>query len=237
MLSKESKIRVLENFYALDYVLFSKPVSIVETCCPLLIEEYLSVKGALLSVFIEMLKLVDHSPDPLTEKLDSKGVTKIARQKARVARENAQKIVTSKKARKNIKESLKSALKEDEGADISALVEIKIREKAFGLAVDNLLLVPIVNESTSYDKLNDWDGRIIEDSYKVLRDNLVESAVQIIYDPDARLDEEYKTDSGNVASGKAMVHTKGAGTEQAGTGDAKSIPGAEKEKEKDIKKD
>jgi len=46
MLSTESKIRVLENFYALDYVFFGKPVQEVEFCCPLVKEEYLSVKGA-----------------------------------------------------------------------------------------------------------------------------------------------------------------------------------------------
>ena len=62
MLLKESKIRVLENFYGLDYVFFGKPLTRVESCCPLIKEDYLSVKGALLSVFVEMLKLVDHQP-------------------------------------------------------------------------------------------------------------------------------------------------------------------------------
>ena len=39
MLLKESKIRVLENFYALDYVFFGKSVNKVDTCCPLVREE------------------------------------------------------------------------------------------------------------------------------------------------------------------------------------------------------
>ena len=53
-LKKESKIRVLENFYSLDYVLFGKPVSKVDICCPVFVEEYLSIKGALMSLVIEM---------------------------------------------------------------------------------------------------------------------------------------------------------------------------------------
>ena len=33
MLQKESKIRVLENFYSLDYVFFGKPVQKMKGCC------------------------------------------------------------------------------------------------------------------------------------------------------------------------------------------------------------
>ena len=71
MLSKESKIRVLENFYALDYVFFGKSVAQVESCCPLVKEEYLAIKGALLSVFVEMLKLVGHTPEAIEEHVRS----------------------------------------------------------------------------------------------------------------------------------------------------------------------
>ena len=35
-------------------------------------------------------------------------------------------------------------------------------------------------ESKSVSKLNNWDGQIVEDAYKVLRDNLVDSALFII---------------------------------------------------------
>ena len=54
MLSKESKIRVLENFYGVDYVFFGKPVGKIDSCCPIIKEEYVSIKGALLSVFVEL---------------------------------------------------------------------------------------------------------------------------------------------------------------------------------------
>jgi len=72
MLTKESKIRALENFYALDYTFFGKPINKVETCCPLVKEEYLSIKGAFLSVFIEMIRLVDHSPKRIEERVEFK---------------------------------------------------------------------------------------------------------------------------------------------------------------------
>jgi hypothetical protein len=180
-LKKESKIRVLENFYSLDYVLFGKPVSKVDTCCPVFVEEYLSVKGALMSLVIEMYKLVKHSPEPLTEKVETKNLHKMAKQSAIIARENCKKLVTSQKGREDVKQDLRESLsKTKKKVDIERLVQEKIRTKAYSLAVDNLLVGRAITESKKYSKLNTWNGRIIEDAYKILRDNLVEAAMNII---------------------------------------------------------
>lgn len=192
MLSKESKIRVLENFYALDYVFFGKPVSKVDMCCPLVKEEYLSIKGALMSVYVEMLKLIDHKPQAIEEKVNSKLLMGKARKSAQIARENSEKIVKSDKARANIKSTLKEALSDDPKADVSKIVEKTIRSKAFGLAVDNLLLARTIQESEKYKNLNEWEGKIVEDSYKILRDNLIEAAYMILYDDDDVVTESEK---------------------------------------------
>jgi len=185
MLLKESKIRVLENFYALDYVFFGKPISEVKTCCPLVKEEYLSIKGALMSVYLEMLKLVEHSPNPSAEKVSSKELMIDAKYAATVARNEAEELVTTDKSRQNIKTSIREALNGNEEVDITALVEQKIREKAFALAIDNLLVGRAIVEALNLETLNSWEGEIIEDSYKILRDNLVEAAYQILYEDEA----------------------------------------------------
>lgn len=191
---KESKIRVLENFYALDYIFFGKSINEVEMCCPLVKEEYLSVKGALMSVFVEMLKILDHNPMAIDEHVDSRALLRFARSSAAIARENSQKIVTSPKARANIKEALQEAIKEDPDVNVSEVVEKAIRMKAFGLAIDNLMVARSLTEADQPDQLNTWEGRIIEDSYKILRDNLVESAYQILYD--VTDDDEKKVSEG-----------------------------------------
>lgn len=180
MLSKESKIRVLENFYALDYIFFGKPVSEYENCCPIMKEDYLSVKGALMSVFVEMLKLVDHQPKPIKEQVDSAMLKRFSRNSAKVAREMCQKIVQSPKARQDIKMEIKEALNENKKLDPVKLTEEKIREKAFRLAVDNLLVARTLSESKNYKSLDEWEGRIVEDSYKLLRDGLCETAMLIV---------------------------------------------------------
>lgn len=180
MLSKESKIKVLENFYGLDYIFFGQPVTKVTNCCPLVTEEYLAVKGALMSVFVEMLKLMKHSPKPITEKVDTIKLKKVAIESAKAARYAAKKVVMTEKAKVDIRKELISTLKEGKGQNVSKVVESKIREKAFRLAVDNMLVAKALLEAKNYKAMNSWEGRIIEDSYKILRDNLCELAATIL---------------------------------------------------------
>lgn len=182
MLSKESKIRVLENFYGIDYVLLGKPVGKIQNCCPIVKEEYISIKGALLSVYVEMLRLMKHSPQPLGEKVDSSALKDIAKESAKVSRAASKKIVTTEQARKDIKAELKVALSESKDADVTSLVESKIREKAFRLAVDHLLVARALNEAENLEGMNDWTGRVVEDSYKILRDSLCETAMMLLDD-------------------------------------------------------
>ncbi len=182
MLSKESKIRVLENFYGIDYVIFGKALKDVQNCCPIIKEEYISVKGALLSVYVEMLKLIGHKPDVLEEKVTPKDLLVMAKESAKNARHASQKVVTTEQARADIKAELKEALTADKDADVGKLVEAKIREKAYRLAIDNLLVARALHEGTSINELNEWTGKIVEDSYKILRDNLCEIAIMILND-------------------------------------------------------
>jgi phage-related tail protein len=182
MLTKNSKIRVLENFYALDYIFFGKPVvQLEDVCCPNVLKEYISVKGALISTLIEMFGLINFSPSPLDEVVDNtKSLYKLARNSAKIARENCQKLVVNEKSRQKIKTEVKKLVENGEVDNIEETIQNKIREKAFSMAVDNLLIQRTISESSNYKRLNDWTGRIIEDAYKILRDNLVELAVQLV---------------------------------------------------------
>lgn len=181
MLKKESKIRILENFQSIDYVLFGKPVTKVGVCCPVMIEEYLTVKGALMSLMIEMYKLVKHSPETITEKVDVDTLKEMAKESALVARENSKALVASESGRKDVKKSLHESLsKTKKDVNVEKLIQEKIRDKAYCLAIDNLLVGRAITESKKYDKLNTWNGKLIEDAYKTLRDNLVECAIQIL---------------------------------------------------------
>lgn len=180
MLQKESKIRILENFYALDYVFFGKKVQEMQSCCEALTEEYTTIKGALMSVMVEMHKAIEHAPEVIEEKLSKKDLRALAVENAKIARQNAQKLVETDAGKADIKAELSEALEENADIDISSEVQSKIREKAFSLAVDNILIARALNESKNIEKLNDWEGKIVEDAYKELRDQLVETAMYIL---------------------------------------------------------
>ena len=97
MLQKESKIRVLENFYSLDYVFFGNPVTEMVGCCPGLIEEYVGVKGALMSLMIEMYGLIGHKPEEVNLEVSTEDLRHTSKENAKVARENAEELAERKK--------------------------------------------------------------------------------------------------------------------------------------------
>jgi hypothetical protein len=182
-LSTSSKVRILEDFYAIDYTLLGKNITKCKKCNPELVEEYLSVKGALISTMIEMFKLVGHNPKVIYEQVTDKRLANMARESAQIARNNCKKLVASKKGRESIKTELREALSNPKNknrkVNLESIVNRKIKQKAFRLAIDNLLIARTITESKSYKNLNSWSGKIIEDAYKILRDNLTDIAIKL----------------------------------------------------------
>jgi hypothetical protein len=192
---QESKMRVLENFYALDYLFFGKPISEMDMCCPIMKEDYLINKGAFLSVFIEMLKLIDHSPNTLTEKIDEDTLHEMALKSSKDAMKSSKNIMGSDKAKKYIKKELHEAMEKDSEIDASQFISEKVREKAYAIAIDNLFIAKSISESNSYKKLNEMEGEILEDSYTILKESLIESAIQML---DSIQEDEDINDDSNI---------------------------------------
>jgi len=180
-LSKEVKIKLLENFYGLDHIFFGKPVKKVEVCCPVLVTEYLSVKGALLSTLIEIYRLIEYSPKEMKQKITTKQLVGKSSKVAEWCKSAAKNLMSKKRMRKYVKEQVIKEIESDprKKKDIVKITEVKIKEKALSLAVDNMLIARTLVESKQLQKLNDWKGRILEDAYKILRDNLVECVISI----------------------------------------------------------
>lgn len=183
-LSKESKIQVLENFYGLDYIFFNKPLKELDYCCPALAEEYVNLKGALMSIFIEMLKVMEHQPDPIDEKLSVATIRENAAASADKSKFAASKLMQTEAARTSIKDSLIESLatETDPSDEINPqeFVEFQIKTKSYSLAVDNLMLAKPLSEAQDVKAMLGFEGKLLEDSYKILRDGLCECALIII---------------------------------------------------------
>lgn len=187
-LSKETKIRVLENFYAIDYILFGTPLKNIklteneecDVCNQTMIDEYVTAKGALISTVIEMYRLIGHTPKTIEEKVTTKLLSKMARESAKISRKNAVTLIKEQRARDEIKNNLVATITETNNINVENEVKSQIREKAYALAIDNLLIARTINESKNYKELDSWTGRIIEDAYKMLRDSVVEASFEIL---------------------------------------------------------
>jgi len=184
-LSKESKIQVLENFYGLDYVFFNKPLQELDYCCPALAEEYVNLKGAMMSVFIEMMKVMEHTPDPIDENLTVKQIRELASINADKSKFASSKLMQTDAARNSIKDSLIENLALEESEDEinpQEFIEFQIKTKSYALAVDNLMLAKPLSEASDVKAMLGFEGKLLEDSYKILRDGLCQCALIIIED-------------------------------------------------------
>ena len=177
-MSTGSKVRVLENFYALDYVMFGKPSKKITTCCPSLVAEYNTTKGALMSVIVEMYKLMKHSPRT-TGNVDAPMLMENARRTAVKARIHCKKLVVTEQGQKDVKTSIKKSIRENKILSTDDAIQNAIRGKAFSLAIDNILIARPLTESKNIKALNSTQGQFLEDAYKVLRGHLVEQALEM----------------------------------------------------------
>jgi len=89
-----------------------------------------------------------------------------------------------KRGRNYVKEQITKALESDPSKkkDIELVTEEKIKEQAYSFAIDTMLVARMLAESKGYSKMNDWKGKILEDAYKILRDNLIECAISMMND-------------------------------------------------------
>jgi hypothetical protein len=180
--NKESKIRILENFYAIDRIVFGKPLSEIETCCPGLLDEYVTTKGAMLSVLVDMYNLTDHQPEKIEEKIDFSKISENSITLCDEAKANSKAIISSDKGKILIKEKVKEIISEDADSDMNEVLDATIKESLISIALDNLLIGNAISESQNIDGFNSIEGRILEDAYKTLKTDLMEIASLIIED-------------------------------------------------------
>jgi hypothetical protein len=195
--NKESKMKILENFYGIDRIIFGRPVTEITTCCPVLVDEFVTTKGALLSVLMDMYNVVEYSPKPLKEKLSYKKLVENAEKSAVLAKERCKQIIVTEKGKSFIKKEVKRFLTESVDKDstaqnINEVVDNTIRKALVSISLDNLLVANTILESKSYQSLNSWEGRILEDAYKTLKNDLIEIASTILEESKSKQKEPVK---------------------------------------------
>ena len=179
MLNKESKIRILENFISLDYLFFGKSIHEMQTDSELS-KQYIELKGTLSAALIEMYSSIEHQPVDISTVLNESDIETMAINASIVARSNVKKILTTSDGKNSVTNKIFSVIREDDDIDVNDVVNYHIQEKAFQLGMDNLLIARSLSESIKPGLLESFEGKIVEDTYKSLRDALIETALIIL---------------------------------------------------------
>jgi len=179
MLSKESKLRILENFVAIDYLFFGKSIHEMNVDKELM-QQYFELKGALCSALVETYSFVKHAPNKIEKILQENDIKKLAVNSAVTARKNVKQLLVCEEGKVNVVNAVFEAVKLSESENVDSVVNFTIQEKAFQLGLDNMLIARAFNESENISEIDTFSGQLLKDTYKVLRNSLIETALEII---------------------------------------------------------
>ena len=182
-MNAQSKIKVLENYLALDLAIFGKDHNKVDVCCPILKEEYVRAKGALVSCIIDLYKHVDKTASKkLSESMTPAHVASNAAVIAKNARKNSKDRILSESTKKQISSVIQESFKNSKTkkrSDIKDIIESQIKTVGFAKIVDEILIRPVLKES-NVSSFKDSKGAIMLKAYRTLRENFVKSAMTLL---------------------------------------------------------
>ena len=176
------KLRILENFISVDYVCFGDCLKKIKPKATTTVREYLELKAALGNILGEIYELVGFHPSAPEKKIQIQDLYETARDNAVIARKNSKTILESEQGRKYLNLKVGENVEVfSENVETDKIVDYTIHEKAIQVALDNLLIARMIKESENIDKLTkSFEGSILEDAYKHIRDALIEKAIQIM---------------------------------------------------------
>lgn len=172
-MNKSRKVATLEHWFGIDNILFGKNAKEVITSTELY-EKYLVNKGAFLSNLYEIYDKLNYQPK--REYSDINEMVKTGYKNSADALKNAKTILESSNIRKIVKQEIKetSILEDLDESDVARYV---VRRRRNAVAIDAMVMEEALNDSNS-KALTDWQGEILVNAHKTLRDYLIEISIQ-----------------------------------------------------------
>ena len=174
------KIRIMENFVSIDYICFGDLLKQVHNKTDRNIKEYMELKGALCSILSELYNFTGFNPGMPKVKFNSTMLYEQAKSNAVIARKNSKLILESAGSKKHLQLKVGENIEQFPENDTNDTVDFTIHEKAIQIALDNLLIARSLTENDVIEKMQSFEGVMFEDAYKIIRDSLVEKAIEII---------------------------------------------------------
>jgi len=166
------KSEVLKHWFGIDTVLFGNKAT--DSLSEENISNYLTTKGSLLSNLFEIYKKIKFEPgtkfntvaDMIKESFDL----------AENSKARAKELLESESVTKMVREEIKD-IGSVESLTEREVARYVIQKRRNAVAIDSMMLESALSEEQK-ELLTDWQGKVLVDAHKTLRDNLIEISLQ-----------------------------------------------------------
>jgi len=171
-MSKSRKSEVLKHWFGIDSILFGQKATnnLSEENVP----KYLTTKGSLLSNLFEIYKKIKFEPDTKFDTVAD--MVKESLELAEVSKKRATELLESESVTKMVREEIKD-IGSVESLTERQVARYVILKRRNAVAIDSMILESALSEEQK-ELLNDWQGKVLVDAHKTLRDNLIEISLQ-----------------------------------------------------------
>lgn len=175
MVEKDVKVKILEGWYTIDSILFSKHAkNVIKEGSKF--REYVSLKGAMLSNLHELYNHIGYNPEWDSCPDTLKGLVEGAKHSAINGKKLASNMIKNTKISEALKKKIVRESREKGITNVNSFADKVIHEKFTQLAFDNIFVgIPIL-ESGRAECTEDFKGQVLEDAYKMMRNSLIHLA-------------------------------------------------------------
>lgn len=170
-MSKTRKTSILEHWFGIDKILFGENAK--NSLSGEDYDRYCTTKGALLSNLHEIYKKMDYDPETTYQNVGEMAKASIAT--ADTAMSKAKKIIQTESVSKIVKQEIQEA-GNLEGLSEQEVARYVVLKRRNAVAMDAMLMgAPSLSEGK--DSLEDWQGKVLVDAHKTLRDALIDFSI------------------------------------------------------------
>ena len=171
-MSKSTKSEVLKHWFGIDQVLFGRSATSHLSEDNLL--QYLTTKGALLSNLFEIYEKLGYSKEKNYQTV--KEMKQHAIQEAKNCKVKAKKLLESESVLKMVKQEIKE-MSVSESLSDEQVAKFVISKRRNAISLDSMMIESVLTTENK-TLISDWQGKVLVDAHKTLRDSLIDIAME-----------------------------------------------------------
>jgi hypothetical protein len=139
------------------------------------LERYLTTKGAFLSNLFEIYRKIGYKPNK--EYSNVSEMITLAENTAKASKARANEILRSSSVSKIVRREIKE-MGATESLSDAQVAQYVVKKRRNAVALDSMMLEAALSPR-SKKVLKDWEGKVLLDAHKILRDSLLDISVSV----------------------------------------------------------